>query len=343
MSNNTTVELSIAATGDIFIIPNHALKVSELASYKTQIYDTASLNGIVLTDDNLMVQVWISSKDLHSDNCIDHGFVADGPTGSYRVNASVTSPVMSYLPAKMLANIKEGDTFQVKFGFVEDGSCITVTMELTAAQTKYHYRGFGNFEDALAHVGVNVTSAVCVEEGESKLEGHTMRDFMKFIESAEVDYYGFCKPLSDDDSVKFHIYDGKRQVNVAIADTAIVNLLFGENEVGIVKVDNEIADYDHIKHVSLDSSVDVMYPQLESVLGSTVSSTVCGIINEILSSPADDTIEGLMEVHNALVNVQKLVRKTAANGASSKAANALELINTHLTEDIDMLQRSLMH
>lgn len=67
-----------------------------------------------------------------------------------------------------------------------------------------------------------------------------------------------------DRGLSIQVYRGCSQVNVKSNDCTMFNILFGnisDNEVGIVTVRNEIADYDRIKYVDADQAIkDTMIP-----------------------------------------------------------------------------------
>lgn len=81
-----------------------------------------------------MVQIWITSSE--SDNWADKKCPIDG--GYFIPN----------LPTWMIGKMKEGDTIEV------DLPNHGAVLRLTAAQKKYRYERFGNFEDVLKQLGV---------------------------------------------------------------------------------------------------------------------------------------------------------------------------------------------
>lgn len=137
----------------MFIIPNKCSKVDfsttdSLAKYNTNViirvneqYKNLGTDAkFQFVDGDIPIQIWIA--DDRKDNWQDHGlphelcsanFDKEGPFGEY---------APSYIPARLLKDMKEGDTIDISF----NGTTVTVT----ACQLDYRYRSFGSFEEVVA-------------------------------------------------------------------------------------------------------------------------------------------------------------------------------------------------
>lgn len=162
------VETISVSDVEMFIIPNHASKYGSeylLSSCKEDMNKLASLNGIELTEDSMLVQVWMTSDQLASDNLGSHGFRFINKNGELCLCKSY-SKSLNMIPADLLKDLKEGDSVDILLPVYcesiesiyddsknKDGMYQAVlNAHITAAQKKYRYRRFGNFEDVLIHV-----------------------------------------------------------------------------------------------------------------------------------------------------------------------------------------------
>ena len=103
-----------------------------------------------------------------------------------------------------------------------------------------------------------------------KYSSITFLDLYNLIQEAERNEFGFHIPFKDDDSVSFHIYNGKRQMNLNIVDKStigfdgishfesVLNFIFDPtNEtVRIVKVKDGVADYFNYLELNWHSSIN---------------------------------------------------------------------------------------
>lgn len=171
-------------SADVFIVPNSPSKLSEVADFQRDDWnkladsilnataeyqiakdsirfrfteDHSGRSNCKMKDDDLFLQVWISSKDLHTENLSDHGadvFDTDGrevhfwPCGNRP---------LSELPAKLFIGKKEGDIvdvvvpdYQLQHFIPKDSDeqpvIADVIMHLRLAQQEYRYRRFGTFD-----------------------------------------------------------------------------------------------------------------------------------------------------------------------------------------------------
>ncbi len=148
------VTVNAAGKFEAFIVPNSIRKLNDfgLDSSKTATTETAKLNGV---DPNQMyVQVWIVGGDEKesTENLADHGLWV----GVHHVEYTT-----SFLPVALFKNRKEGDTIKDLHvygwgwsrpeGMKERELFDLVLPEVTLAQGKYRYRGFGNgkFDEVL--------------------------------------------------------------------------------------------------------------------------------------------------------------------------------------------------
>lgn len=125
---------------EAFIIPN---KVDTFKK-ENHLHLNAKLArwGIVekFQEEESIIQLWITSDE--SDSWADHGapkelFNTLEPTGK--------NYFPQYFPYSIFKDKKEGETITILL----DGKH---ELNLTLAQTKYRYKSFGNFEDALSFV-----------------------------------------------------------------------------------------------------------------------------------------------------------------------------------------------
>ena len=164
---------TIKFSADIFIIPNHAARLSDfsfepyrnnLKEFNGQIVDINGIENIDL-DKEHFVQMWIVAPELSSDNLIDHsGTYIDPETGDkYRLNIKKR---ISNFAKSFFEGHKEGDTINLKIPVTlepkssdkdiclinsEDEEAIA-DVSLTLKQTSYRYARFGNFETVLHDV-----------------------------------------------------------------------------------------------------------------------------------------------------------------------------------------------
>ena len=136
-----------AATAYIFIVPNKCSVIDFESTDKLAEYNNAAIQRInkqyanlgadpkfQFVDGDIPVQVWI--HDECSDNWQDHKLPAKLRTddgGKY---------APSYIPARLLMGVKEGDSFEMIF----NGHTVVVT----ANQLDYRYGRFGSFESVVA-------------------------------------------------------------------------------------------------------------------------------------------------------------------------------------------------
>lgn len=141
---------------DLFIVPNQAGYVSDFWIGSEKQSKIASmicdLNGYSFNpEEDKVVQVWSCCEDC--DNMQDHYFKAFGENG---IEYSFRFP-SSYIPAKVLKHHKEGETFELVYQMKpvdnhEENKKFEFIFKVTLSQSKYRYRRFGNFEDALNYV-----------------------------------------------------------------------------------------------------------------------------------------------------------------------------------------------
>ena len=167
MKNNTN-ELknigTIKANAEIFIIPNSAAKISGYFEIFREKY--RNLANKICKDNNLefnenkdyMVETWICSDDLRTENLADHGckIMVDGKK-YYLENGAIKRDI----PSTVLYNLKEGESITLIFNDIKivdydsddyDEYLINLELNITASQTKYRYARFGKFEDVLKYV-----------------------------------------------------------------------------------------------------------------------------------------------------------------------------------------------
>lgn len=90
-------------------------------------------------DGDTPIQVWIT--DDRKDNWQSHGLPHD-LCKECAGDDQYDEYAPSYIPARLLKGMKEGDTIDISF----NGTTVTVT----ACQLDYRYRSFGSFEEVVA-------------------------------------------------------------------------------------------------------------------------------------------------------------------------------------------------
>lgn len=163
----TRTNVTIEAAADVFIIPNRLSKLDpEYMAELDRIVNMkkiARANNLVFdykADD--IIQLWFTSDDLDSENLGDHGFRFYIEDDKYLVPPS-ESKILNYLPKKMFEGLREGETrtILIPMNDAEIYNCntgdeekvdIELRLTITAAQSKYRYKNFGNFEDTLSMV-----------------------------------------------------------------------------------------------------------------------------------------------------------------------------------------------
>ena len=152
--------LLVKVNADVFIIPNHSWKMKNMDDFGWKWREgytkkTYNDNGIEFDETERQIEVWLVSKDLHSDNVQDHScrVLIDGEM--YRLN----NRVLSYIPESLLPS-GEGKTSTFVFKDMNVTSCddkektmkIDLEITMTAKQLEYRYCRFGCFEEVLKAV-----------------------------------------------------------------------------------------------------------------------------------------------------------------------------------------------
>ena len=166
MTNNN---ITVTANAECFVIPNHAGTCDQYIFGKAYREDTVRMiceaNGESFDSkqDNL-IQIWITSDELHSDNVECHGFhiEIDGkdnychlPQYSICLPKQVLPAIEGEVKELVIPNCtaetsarwlkKNPEAEEEEFQF-------TLVLNLKANQKEYRYRNFGNFEDVVRYV-----------------------------------------------------------------------------------------------------------------------------------------------------------------------------------------------
>ena len=145
----------VKASGKVFIIPNSAPLASELMVKPKEAYEDAkkmlAASGIEqrYKDDAILVEVWIVSEDLNTENLNCHNGRYVGEDGKRHI----IDGVGPYIPYEIFEGKREGDVVDVVYPSTMsrmDG--VELNLQLTLAQKEYRYRNFGDFEDVLRKV-----------------------------------------------------------------------------------------------------------------------------------------------------------------------------------------------
>jgi hypothetical protein len=153
-------EYVIEAKGDVFIIPNHGGTLESMFITKSEernknIELMCQVNNIVFNEfETELVHVWITSKDLNTNNLCDHGFIRTIAGKECRLGLD-----FDIFPAELFSDKHEGDIIEVYLpctGYMKDDIdteiSVPVKMQLRLAQTEHRYSNFGKFEDVLTNV-----------------------------------------------------------------------------------------------------------------------------------------------------------------------------------------------
>lgn len=140
----------LEANAEMFIIPNSPGRIYEfIESFQPGIQKFASEllenAGMKPADENtLLVQVWITSDDLETDNLRSHS----GKFITERGDKQIISIPDGNCPAELLEGKKEGDVVDLIF-HMDD---IKVILHTTLNQTSYRYKNYGRFEECFNKV-----------------------------------------------------------------------------------------------------------------------------------------------------------------------------------------------
>lgn len=145
---------TIKATGNCFIIPNKAVRADDPCwirpdESRATIQHIFELNNMEFDPDCKMVEVWVTSEDLHTDNLSCHAGEIELPDGkSYIIGGDIY-----YIPSTFLERRKEGSV--IKFfidGWMragsEDGEDIILELDLKLDQLNSRYCRCGEFQNA---------------------------------------------------------------------------------------------------------------------------------------------------------------------------------------------------
>lgn len=143
----------IIADAMMFVIPNPGVSINSLCCWQERYKKSAEINNVDISDDDEWIELWFHSEELDSENICDHGFCYSNDDG---INVRVCAGAHNHIPAKVLDNIKEGETIEWNFeapshkrGSEEEPQSVLLTLNLTAQQKGYRYSRFGNFEDVV--------------------------------------------------------------------------------------------------------------------------------------------------------------------------------------------------
>lgn len=142
----------LEVNGDVFIIPNGMGTVNDFISGKEfhrRVLDAIQFasNGTHIDDKSLLVETWIVSKELGTDNLSDHGGKYIGEDGEIHG----TGHLDRYIPFDLLNGHKEGDVVDITIprGTYDFNEGFDIVLHLRLAQKEYRYSRFGSFEDVL--------------------------------------------------------------------------------------------------------------------------------------------------------------------------------------------------
>lgn len=151
---------TVKANASAFIIPNSACVVSKFLNPERMIVEAKSIceaNGMQFNESDKMIQVWIHSEDLSTENLQCHGGTFKEGGIRFHIDCSYT-----YIPESFFRGHKEMDVISLKIPCMtailntEDDNWESIHMildlNLTLQQQGYRYSNHGNFEDTLLKV-----------------------------------------------------------------------------------------------------------------------------------------------------------------------------------------------
>lgn len=153
-----TGKFEITADAEIFIIPNRAARINDFLEFSrerilTKAEKLSQDNGKIFDRENdYMVEVWMHSKDLESDNMNSHGSFFN-----YEGKEYVIGSLSTYIP-RPLIEMKEKEITTLRYNDLkcrdDDGNKFDVDLVLNmrANQLDYRYGRSGSFEEVLEHV-----------------------------------------------------------------------------------------------------------------------------------------------------------------------------------------------
>lgn len=122
--------------GDVFVIPNRIGAVGKLPEYtKRRVHKLAEINKTPIGPEDVLVELWFTGEA--SENLVDHGAMFGD---EYR------RAVCGLVPAKLLMGLHEGEILKID---LPCGGDDIISCKVKAAQKKYRYRMYNNFEDAV--------------------------------------------------------------------------------------------------------------------------------------------------------------------------------------------------
>ena len=108
----------------------------------------------------------------------------------------------------------------------------------------------------------------------------TFNDFYEYIQKIERNEFGYAFPFKGNKDIAFHIYEGKRQVNINKKDDngnykSILNIIYDPEEgtVSLINVsENGVADYNNPVTIPIDSPLygSVIYERLDNHLEAVI-------------------------------------------------------------------------
>lgn len=156
--NEETKRYCINANAEMFIIPNSAGRVTEFISKERAIREAQSICSSVGKDfdeNDPLVQVWICSDDLDTENLCRHGATVEIEGEDYFLEYPEIS---EYIPLSIIKDLKEGET--ATFGYTNIATInnndknikVDLMLNVKANQLDYRYSRFGTFESVLSKV-----------------------------------------------------------------------------------------------------------------------------------------------------------------------------------------------
>lgn len=138
---------------EAFIIPNHSPSYLS-TSVLDRLQKIVKNNNLKIYNDIPVIQIWMVSEEVGSDNISDHGFCFTDGEKKYRV---LPGAISEFIPAEIFIGKKEGESVTINFNdikaYSEDEEVrLDLVFNVKLNQRAYRYRNFGTFEEVFEHV-----------------------------------------------------------------------------------------------------------------------------------------------------------------------------------------------
>lgn len=183
----------------------------------------------------------------------------------------------------------------------------------------------------------------------------TFADLYSYIQDAERGNCGMHYPFDDNTNIGFHIYDGKKQVNIVFDGNPIAVFLFRPEErtVALVKVSNGIADYDSPRYV-LPMDLAIAIGEGTDLGWFRHFGEYAGITKEIFSDvigpyqgketkiPENSNIISLTDIHMHVGRLNRLNQElNSINATYVRRCGTMVMVNSETEDYVEFLCNSI--